>query len=430
MKKLFLLLLLPSLAFAKPVLNIQYWHTANGTPVYFVKSAAVPMVDVAVVFNAGSVQDHAQPGLANVTNAMLGEHTDTWDADTIAERFADVGAVFNNSVSRNMALVSFRSLTNRKKLMSALNTFTAALTAAEFPRNNFNRVSQQIIVTMKGEKQDAANIASKTLMRQIFGNSAYAHDTLGTPESVGDISRSDVKEFYQRYYVARNAFVAIVGNVNKSEAEIIAEHIMNRLPTGEPAKQPVVPENTLGKYQHIPFPSTQNHIRMGEISISRSDKNYAPLAVGNYILGNGFTSRLFKQVRDQRGLSYYVGSTLLPMPSKSLFIIALQTQNASTKEAIKVTKDTIAKFIKEGPTALELSNAKRSITGTFPLMFDSNAAILNCIVTLGYFHLPLNYYDKYRAKILAVTVPQIQQAFQHDISLKHLTIVSVGGHAN
>lgn len=421
-----LLCVIPASAWAKPVLDIQYWHTGNGAPVYFVQSNAVAMVDVAVTFNAGSAQDGNQFGLANLTNSMLAESTEDWDVDEIALRFSQVGAQFSNYATRDTAVVSFRSLTDNEKLMSALDTFTEVLTDAQFPRDNFDRIKKQILVTIKGQEQDPDAIASNALMLAIYGNNPYGHNVLGDKDVVGGISRSNVEQFYHRYYTAQNATIVIVGNVDRDLAQVIAEHIISRLPEGKAI--PVTSATTApGQVLSYSFPSTQRHIRLGAITINRSNPDYTALAVGNFILGNGFTSRLFKAVREQRGLSYDVNSNMLSLRADGLFMISLETQNKTAKEAIQVTQDTLKQFIEQGPTAAELQAAKQSITGGYPLLFDSNSAIFSDVMLIATYQLPLNFFDTYKQRIDNVTTQEIKAAWQKHIDLKQLSIVSVGG---
>ncbi|MBX9705263.1 MAG: insulinase family protein [Gammaproteobacteria bacterium] len=421
-----LLFIIPASAWAKPVLDIQYWHTANGAPVYFVPSDAVAMVDVAVIFNAGSAQDGNQFGLANLTNSMLAESTSNWDVDEIALRFAQVGAQFSNYAARDTAVASFRSLTDSKKLMSALDTFTEVLTDAQFPRDNFDRIRTQILVTLKGQEQDPDAIASNALMLAIYGNNPYGHNVLGDKKMVAALSRSDVSQFYHHYYTAQNASIVIVGDVDRTVAEVIAEHIINRLPAGK-AIPVATATPAVGQVVSYSFPSTQRHIRFGAITINRSNPDYTALAVGNFILGNGFTSRLFKAVREQRGLSYDVNSSVLSLRADGLFMIGLETQNKTAKEAIKVTQDTLAQFIQQGPTAAELQAAKQSITGGFPLLFDSNSAIFSDVMLIATYQLPLDFFDTYKQRINNVTTEEIKAAWQNHIDLKQLSVVSVGG---
>lgn len=425
-KWVLLLLIIPVSAWAKPVINIQYWHTGNGAPVYFVQSNAVAMVDVAVIFNAGSAQDGKQFGLSNLTNSMLAESTENWDVDEIGLRFAQVGAQFSNYAGRDTAVASFRSLTDEKKLMSALDTFTEVLTDAQFPRDNFDRIKKQILVTIQGQQQDPDTLADNALMLAIYGNNPYGHNVLGDKDIVAALSRSDVTQFYHRYYTAQNASIVIVGKIDRTLAQIIAEHIISRLPEGK--KIPVAVATTSpGQTLSYRFPSTQRHIRFGAITINRSNPDYTALAVGNFILGNGFTSRLFKAVREQRGLSYDVNSNVLSLRADGLFMIGLETQNKTAKEAIDVTQQTLKQFIEQGPTAAELQAAKQSITGGFPLLFDSNSAILSDVMLIATYQLPLDFFDTYKQRIDNVTTQEIKAAWQKHIDLKQLSIVSVGG---
>ncbi len=180
--------------------------------------------------------------------------------------------------------------------------------------------------------------------------------------------------------------------------------------------------------QQIAFPSNQSHLLLGQPGVSRYDPDYFPLYVGNYILGgSGLISRLAVEIRENRGLAYSVYSYFLPMRERGPFIIGLQTRNDQTKLAEKVTRDTVSKFVKSGPTAEELDSAKKHITGGFPLLLDSNRKIAGNLLTIGFYDLPLDYLDTYAQKIEAVTIEHVRDAFRRRLDPERLVRVVVGG---
>lgn len=410
------------------VLPIQHWTTANGANVYFVAERQLPMIDIEVIFNAGSAQDGADYGVANFTNAMLGEGAQNLTADEIAERFDSLGAQFNGSCSRDMAAISLRSLTDPNLLNPALDTFKQVLTQPNFATKNFNRVKNQLLQALLEKQQTPSALADEAFFNAIYGNYPYAHYPLGTADTLKRFTPNSLVTFYREHYVGTNATVVIVGDIEKAQATKIAEHLVGGLPKGrviaatpEPIYQPA------NKKINIDYPSTQTYIRIGEIGVNRNNPAYFPLYVGNYVLGGGvLVSRLFKSVRDERGLTYNVTSSFVPLKDRGPFVTALQSNNETSNEAIKVTQDVISQFITNGPTEDELQSAKKNILGSFALIMSSNSNIVDIVATIGFYKLPLNYLDTYRGKITNITREQIQQAFSQQLHPQDMVIVTVG----
>jgi len=309
-------------------ITINQWQTANGAQVYFVASPQLSMVDIQVVFRAGSSRDEKLPGLAMMTNSLIGEGAVGLTADQIAEQFDSVGAEFSENITRDMASVGLRTLSDKQYFNTAFETFMQVISTADFPQKAFLRVQQQTLSTIKYQEQRPGMLAAKAFFKTLYGDTPYGHPKLGNQLSVKKMTRDELMEFYKRYYVASNAIIAIVGNVNKAEATNIAARISSKLPTGEAAKKlPFYRIDSTEKVDHIDFPSEQTHIYIGQLGIRRQNPDYFPLIIGNYVLGGGpLTSRLFQQIREKRGLAYDVMSMFVPMSKPGPFLIMLQTR--------------------------------------------------------------------------------------------------------
>jgi zinc protease len=409
--------------------EIQHWRSANGARVFFVPAPELPMVDVRVVFDAGSARDGKLPGLAMLTSGMLEEGAGALDADAIAERFDSLGARFSADSQRDMATVSLRSLTEPTLLEPALQTFALLLAQPNFPAEALERVRRQMLTGLQHELQDPGAIASRAFYTALYGAHPYGIPPTGTEESVRAISREDVLAFYRRNYVARNAVVAIVGALSRSDAEALAETAVGRLPAGEAAPAlPAAPSLGAAKVLHLDHPSSQTHLLMGEPGMRRGDPDYLPLYVGNHILGgSGLVSRISDEVREKRGLSYSAYSYFVPMRVAGPFTLGLQTRNENRAEALAVLRQTLARYVGEGPTDEELLAAKKNITGGFPLNIDSNSDILGYIAMIGFYGLPLDYLDTFNQRVEAVTAAQIRDAFARRVHPERMVTVTVGG---
>jgi zinc protease len=410
--------------------TIEQWNTENGVRVYFVPAMELPMVDIRVVFDAGSARDAQDKyGVATMTNGLLNEGAGGLSADNIAEQFDATGAQFSNGVDKDMASVGLRSLTDTHLLEPALALFTTVLTQPEFQPIAFERIRQQILMSLKYQEQSPESVAETTFYQTLYQAHPYATDVHGTTAAVTALTVDDVKAFYHRYYVAKNAIVAIVGAIDKAQAHILAERITKSLPSGEAA--PALPQPaalTEAKTLHLSHPATQTTIYLGQLGVARKDPDYFSLYVGNHILGGGgLVSRLSEQIREQRGLVYGTSSYFYPNRVPGAFILQLQTRNDQADTALQVALETLKQFIATGPTEAELRAAKQNIIGGFPLRIDSNKEQLGYVATIGFYNLPLDYLEKFPAQVEAVTVESIKAAFIHKIHLDKLLTVLVGG---
>jgi zinc protease len=425
-----LLLLLPATLWAAP--DIQHWTLDNGARVYFVETHALPMVQLRVVLDAASSRDPSDKrGLSVLTNALLDEGTGELDADAIAARFEGLGAEYNGSSQRDMATVDLRSLSNPTLLQPALDLLARILSAPSFPQAGLERERQRALVALQQHAQSPATVIEKAFYRQLYHEHPYQEDPLGDVASLKAVTREDLIAHHRRYYVGRNAVLAIVGDVSRREAKKISRQILGQLSVGvTPPPLPPVPELKQPHNRVIEFPATQSHIRLGQPGMTRTDPDYFPLYVGNYILGGGgLVSRLSDEVREKRGLSYSVYSYFLPMRSQGPFMIGLQTKNNQRQQALAVVRKVLKDFVAQGPTEKELEAAKKHLTGGFPLRLDSNKKIAEYLAMIGFYSLPLTYLDDFIPRIEAVTVDQIRDAFKRRVHPERLVTMIVGGQA-
>ncbi|VAX14289.1 FIG015287: Zinc protease [hydrothermal vent metagenome] len=428
---LVLLMLNQAAVSAESAPRIQTWKTNNGAKVLYVYAPQLPMVDVRMVFDAGSARDGKQAGLASMTSTMLSKGAGDWDTDALAERFDSIGAEFSTSAMRDMASLSLRSLNDKKLLDKAVLTLQTVLTRPRFDNKELARMRRQTLIALKAQLQSPGAIANKMFYRALYGQHPYASPSLGTKDSIKSISRADLQAFYRRYYVASNALIAIVGDVDLGQAKQLANKLLGKLPKGQPAPA-LAPVKPLKKAQVLKktYPSTQTHILVGQPGLRRGDPDYFALYVGNHILGgSGFGSRIVKEIREKRGLAYSSYSYFIPMRGLGPFQMGLQTSNDQRDEALALLNKILRNFIKHGPTHEEMQQAIKNITGGFPLRIDSNKDIIGYIAMIGFYDLPLNYLETFNTHVEAVTVAKVQDAFRRRIHPDKLVTVMVGGNA-
>ncbi|AJD46555.1 hypothetical protein S7S_00655 [Isoalcanivorax pacificus W11-5] len=412
-------------------LDIRQWQTDSGSRVLFVHTGQLPMLDVRMLFDAGSARDDGQPGLASLTNAMLDQGADGLDVGDIARGFEDLGASFGNSSHRDMALLTLTSLSAPEFRDPALALMRRVLHAPSFPEDALARLRTQMLQGLRMQQQVPGPQLSRAFNALLFGEHPYATPSGGTPESLPGITRDDLVAYYQRYYTAQNAVIALVGDITEDQARDIATQLSAALPQGERAvRLPVAATLTERHTTHIDFPSSQTHISLGNQLISRGHPDYVPLYVGNHILGGGgFSAILMDEVRQKRGLVYGVYSGISPMASGGPFTVSLQTANDNADAALKLTLELISDFVANGPTDEQLQLAVDDLTGSFALATASNSDIVGQLGAIGFYDLPLDYLDEFQQAISDVSAGDIRDAFQRHLVPDNLAIASIGPRA-
>ena len=420
--------------FAVAAPKIEHWVTDAGLRVYYVNVPELPILDARLTFAAGSAYDGDKAGLSGMLTSMFDKGAAGLNADQIAEAFESVGANFSSGAARDMAWISLRTLTMEEQMTSALSTWQKVIEKPDFPDADFERLKKQAMVGLQAEKQSPSSIANKAFYKNLYGDHPYASPQNGTEESIGALSTKDLKAFFKQYYVNKNGQLALVGAIDKKKATDIANEISKALLSGEKGegkKAAAIPEVkplTEAKTIHIPFPSSQAHVMMGQPGDKRGDKDYFPLYLGNHVLGgSGFTSRLVKEVRVKRGLSYSVYSYFIPMQENGPFMVGLQTKLSQTDEAIKVVREELEKFQKEGPSEEDLKASKLNIVGGFPLRTASNDDIIGYIAMIGFYGLPLDYLNTFTDTVEKVSREQVVDAFKRRVHLDKMLTVIVGG---
>lgn len=409
--------------------KIEQWQTTAGSAVYFVENHDLPILDLSVNFAAGSARDTAEKsGVASITRYLMTLGAAGMSDEAIANKFADVGAVLGGSFDADRAALSLRTLSSERERLQALNVFTQILQKPDFPDAVLAREKARIISGLQESATQPESISSKAFMTALYGAHPYSLDDSGEIDTVAAIKRDDLSKFYQQYYGAKGAVIAIIGDVTREQAQQIAENISIGLPAS-PAPAPIaaVAAPSQAKEQRIAHPASQSHILLGYTGIKRNDPDLFPLYVGNYILGGGgFVSRLTEEVREKRGLVYSVYSYFMPMAEAGPFQIGLQTKKDQAEAALALVRETLEKFLKNGVTEAELKAAKANIIGGFPMRIDSNKKILDYLSVIGFYKLPLNYLDGYNKSVENVTAAQIKDAFNRRLNTKNFVTVIVG----
>jgi len=422
----FALLALFTNAQAVPI--IEHWQTSKGARVYFVQTKGLPMLDVSLLFDAGSVRDANKLGLAALTSAMLNQGAADLTAQQIAQQLEGVGAQLSLSTSRDFTSINFRSLTDQKILDQSWAVFKKVISKPSFPIADFERLKKQTLLSIKARGESPATLAQLGFYQKIFAGHPYANPIQGNQKPVEQLKISDLTSFYNNSYVAKNLVVVLVGDLSLSQAKARVNDLLANVRQGEKAIAiPAVKLLKKGLTAHQEYPSAQTHLMYGSPMIAYNDPDYFALYVGNHILGgSGFSSRVVKEIREERGLAYSAYSYFRPMVVNGPFIMGLQTRNEKSDEAATALKETLKTFVKDGPTEEEVIASKKNIIGGFALRLDSNKKLLGNIAQIAASGAELDYLNTFSDKVKQVTGADIKDAFQRRVVQNKMVMMTVG----
>ena len=407
--------------------QIQQWTTDAGTRVHLVESRSIPMIDIRIDFAAGSAYDPpGREGLAGLTRDLLESGTRDLDEQALAESVADTAARIGGSTDNDRAGLTIRTLSSETERDAAVAIAAELLAHPTFPQPALDRERMRRIAALRDSLTRPSTLAARHYSAAVFADHPYGR--LISLESLQAIERDDLVAFHRQRYVADNATISIVGDVDRTTAEQIALTLTRDLGVGAPDARLPAPALPPASTEHVPHPSAQAHIAAGMPGLAREDPDYYPLLVGNHVLGGGgFTSRLMREVRDRRGFAYSVYSYFHPHRVPGPFQIGLQTRGAQAEEALEVVREVLADFIADGPTEDELLAARDNIVNGFGLRLDSNGKILDHVAMIAFYELPLDWLETYPEHIAAVTADDVRNAFARRIRPENLVVVVAGG---
>ncbi|MCI5066832.1 pitrilysin family protein [Acidovorax sp.] len=419
------------------LLPIQHWTEPSGAKVYLVESPVIPMVDVQIDFDAGTRRDPAgQSGLATAVAAMASKGVKALGAEPaldengLGEAWADLGASFEAGADNDALHYTLRSLTDPPLLDKAARLAARQIGEPSFPADVWPRDRARWSASLKESLTRPSTVAAHAFGAAVYGSHPYGTRT--TEETLARINVADMQAFHTQHIAACRAKVSIVGAVSRAQAQALVATLLSRLPatTGCAPLPPVGEISALAASveQNIPFASAQAHVLIGQPGFQRRDPDFVALLVGNHILGGGgFVSRLTNEVREKRGLSYSVYSYFAAGLHAGAFTVGLQTRPDQAREAVKVSRDVIARFVAEGPTEAELRAAKDNLIGGFALRIDSNKKLLGNVANIAWNELPLDYLDQWTKKVEALTVADVRAAMARKLQPERMVTVVVGG---
>jgi zinc protease len=396
----------------------------GGIMAWMVYEPSVPLIALDFAFKGGASQDPSdKAGVAGMTVALLDEGAGDIDSASFHERVEARAIELSFSATRDYVSGSMRTLTENRD--EAVRLLKLALTEPRFEAQDVERIREQVLSVLRRATTSPGDLASERWWQAAFPDHPYGVPQQGTLTSVAAITASDLRAFTGKTFARDNLKVAIVGNIDAAAAGKLIDEVFGDLPATASLKPvPTVEPRSLGKKIDVDLDVPQSVMIVGGPGILRNDPDFMAAFVLNHILGgNPFSSRLYKEVREARGLAYSVYSSVLPLDHAGLFFAATATRSDRAGQALEVMRAEIRKLAEEGPTEEELAKAKSFLTGSFALRFDTSTKIAEQLVGIQLQDLDIDYIDKRNGLVNAVTMADIKRVAKRLLDTSMLVTV-------
>ena len=408
--------------------EIQEFALNNGLKVYIIENHEVPLVSARLVVKAGTMDDEH---IAGFTASMLSEGTKSRSKAKIDEAIEFVGGHLGGGAGVHATTVSTEVL--RKDLKLALTLLSDEIMNPAFPADSLDKLKKQAKTALDSAKADPGTLAS-TLFDMVAYPEGHPYGRpFPKPEDIDKVTVDDLKKFHETFYRSNNAYLILSGDITQEDAKPLLAKVFRKWKPVDPKELPPNPLNQFKKYElpdklvvHVVNRpgSAQAEIRVGNLAIPRNHKDWIPLEVTNAILGDGANGRLFMDIREERGLTYGIYSSVHAGQAPGAFVISTRTKTKKTGEMMAAIFEHIDKIRSGVPSEEEFATVKKKLTGEFPLGIETADQIAGKVRTILEYNLPEDYYRTYRDKVLAVTPEDVQASAKKYIHpVPHVVIV-------
>jgi zinc protease len=382
----------------------------GGIAAWMVYEPSVPLIALDFAFKGGAAQDPPEKaGLATMALALLDEGAGDIESKEFHERVEANAIELSFTATRDYVSGSLRTLTENRE--EATRLLKLALTAPRFDAADVERIRDQILSGLRQATTSASDLASDRWWATAFPGHPYGLPQRGTLASVPAITIDDLRGFTQKEFARDNLKVAIVGNIDAAAAGKLIDEVFGGLPARSQLKPvPNAVAQGLGQKVAIELDKPQSVLVIGGPGIMRKDPDFMAAFVLNHILGGSpFSSRLYKEVREERGLAYSVYSGVLPLDHTAIFMGSTGTRSDRSEQALEVMQTEFRKLAETGPTEDELAKAKSYLTGSYALRFDTSTKIAEQLVGIQLEDLGIDYIDKRNGLVNAVTMADVKR---------------------
>jgi zinc protease len=404
--------------------KIQHLISPGGIEAWFVQDATVPLVAMEFGMSGGAAQDPAdKPGVANMVADLIDEGSGDLDSRTFHERLDRRAIELGFSVTRDNFRGSLRMLKDNKD--EAFDLLRMSLTSPHFDSADVERVRAQIISGLRRDTTNPSALASRKFLEVGFGSHPYGRPTNGTLQSVPAITVTDMKDYVSHVLTREKLKIAVVGDIDAASLGRLLDQTFGGLPAKsklapiadiEPASPP--------RREFIALDVPQTVVTFGGPGIRRNDPNFMAAFVVNHILGGGtLSSRLYREVREKRGLAYSVYDQLLWMDHSAMFVGNTATRADRASETVDAVTREVRRMAEDGPTQQELDEAKSYLKGSRSLSLDTSSKLASALLQYQLDHLPIDYLERRNALVDAVTLDDAKQAAQRLWAQGLLTVI-------
>jgi len=421
----FLLCFLSAGRYAQAI-EIRDIRSPKGVNVWIVEDHTVPVITIQFSFRGGSVQDPAgKGGLVNLICGLLGEGAGELRSGAFLARLDGIGARIGFSATDDAVDGSMQVLAENRD--QAVDLLVSAVQKPRFDQDAIDRIREQFVVGLRASERDPSTIAEKKFAAMVYGRHPYSRWRGGTPESLAKITRADLVSAHRKLFARDNVKIGIVGPVSPKEAGSIVDRIFSALPQKAELQKIEQARLYLGGMTTVHYDMPQTSIMLVYPGVRRDDPGFYAAYLMNHILGGaGFTSRLFKEIREKRGLAYSVDSRLKNSDYASSLSILTGTRAESAQETLETIRNEIRRMVTGGVTAEELAAAKSYVIGAYAVYnMGSSSQIAAVLVSLQQQNLPVDYLEKRSSLINAVTLDEVNAVARKLLSVES-AILMVG----
>lgn len=401
----------------------------NGIRLVLSQQRSVPIVAINCIIDGGArVDPPGKAGLANLTGSLLSEGTKGRTSEEISRLIDSLGGSFDTGTSSDWVLATAAVLS--RDFTTGVDLIARSLREPTFPPDEVERRRKEILGELEADEDEPGVVAQRAFRKALFGDAAYGTPVDGTPDSVKNLTRDDVIAYHRDEIQPGRTICAVVGDVSTSEMKATVDKLLGDWQGSGKALAATAATAPPATAVVVDRPITQASVILGQIGIARSNPDYFPILLMNWVLGGGgFNSRLMQTIRTKGGLAYSVASAFESSKLPGAFQVALQTKVESAGEAIKLARAEIQKLHDEGATEAELNAAKNYLTGNFPLRLDSSGKLAGFLGQIEYFGLGDDYIERYSERVRAVTLDDVKKAAAKYLHPDALVQVVVGPQA-
>ena len=402
---------------------------ANGMRVVVAPVRKLPVVSVLALVDAGAMTDApGDEGLAVLAAGALTVGTRRRDGARLALDAETLGASLDASADWDSAVVRLSVLTPR--LEQAFALFTEVLTEPAFPEREIERLKAERLAELLQQRTEPRTLADEAFAAWVYaGGSRYAHPEAGSEASVRAITRERVERFWSSRYRPGATTLVIVGDVETSSALQLVERTLGSW-SGAAPPSPRVDDRPARAERGVlvvaKADAPQSELRVGHVGLPRNNPDFFPATVMNAILGGLFSSRINLNLREAHAWTYGAHSGFEWRLQAGPWVADSAVKSEVTADAVREIMGEIDRIRTTPVAPEELSLATSYLDGVFPIRYESTGAIAGALANLVLYGLPDDYFDRYRERVRAVTVDDVQRAAERHLHPEQLQVVAAG----